>query len=155
MKVIIVTGTPCTGKTTLAKKLAKRLRARYVDVNRLVAKHKLHEGYDRRRKTRIVDTKKLNRFLVRVIKGSRQDLVIDSHLSQYLPRKYVDVCIVTRCDIKTLEKRLKKRGYSKAKVQENIDAELFAVCYNDAISRGHKVKVVDTTKKYFVSDLLK
>ena len=39
--VVIVTGTPSTGKTTIAKRLAKKINAMYVDVNKLVKKHVL------------------------------------------------------------------------------------------------------------------
>jgi broad-specificity NMP kinase len=47
MKKIIVTGTPGTGKTTLAKKLSKKLKYAYIDVNNVIKENKLKEGYDR------------------------------------------------------------------------------------------------------------
>ena len=34
---------------------------------------------------------------------------------------------------------------AKQKIQENIDAELFDVCYNEAQEMGHKIKVVERT----------
>ena len=55
MKVICITGTPSTGKTFLSKKLTKRLNYYYLDVNKIIKKYKLSEGYDRKRKTKIVD----------------------------------------------------------------------------------------------------
>ena len=81
-----------------------------------------------------------------MISKSKKLLVIDSHLSHYLPKKYVKLCVVTKCDLKVLKKRLEKRKYSKGKVRENLDAEIFDVCLNEAKELGHKVKVVDTTK---------
>jgi len=68
MKTVIVTGTPATGKTTLSKKLAKKLDFYYLDVNESIKKHKLSEGYDKKRKTKIVDVDKLNKFLINTIK---------------------------------------------------------------------------------------
>ena len=68
MKTIIVTGTPGTGKTAIAKKLAKRLKFYYLDVNKVINKYKLAEGYDRKRKTKIVGIKKLNKALIDFIK---------------------------------------------------------------------------------------
>lgn len=153
MKVIIVTGSVCTGKTTIAKKIAKFLKARYIDVNNIIRKENLSEGYDRKRKCKIVDEKKLVKSLVKLIKNSKEDLVIDSHLSHYLPSKYVDLCIVTTCDLKRLKKRLEKRGYDRNKVRENLDAEIFEVCLSEAKEVGHNIQVVDTSKKENVKRL--
>lgn len=160
MKVICVTGAPATGKTIIAKKLAKKLDYCYVDVNKLISEHKLSEGYDRKRKTKIVDVDKLNKFLINEIKSLKKSkkyngIIIDSHLSHYLPKKYVDLCIVTKCDIKELNKRLKRRKYPKSKIQENLQAEIFDVCYNEAIKRKHKVIAIDTTKSFNISDVAK
>ena len=131
-KVIVVTGTPGTGKTTVAKKIAKLLGYRYVDVNQVITHHKLSEGYDRKRKCKIIDTKRLNLILIKLITASKEGLVIDSHLSHFLPKKYVDICIVTRCKLKTLKRRLSKRGYDKNKVQENLESEIFEICLTEA-----------------------
>lgn len=144
VKIIIVTGSVCTGKTTIAKRLAKKSKAKYIDVNKLIKDYKLSEGYDRKRKCKIVDVKKLNKVLIKLIKGSKEDLVIDSHLSHFLPKKYVDMCIVCKTSIKKLRQRLKKRGYSKSKIKENVDVELFDACYNEAKELGHKLKIVST-----------
>jgi adenylate kinase len=142
---IIITGTPGTGKTTYAKELAIEKKYVYLDVNKIIEKKKLSEGYDRKRKSKIVDIKKLNKELIKIIKKDK-NIVVDSHLSHYLPKKYVNICIVTKCNLKTLEKRLKKRGYSKSKIRENLDAEIFDTCRIEAEELGHKVKVVFTDK---------
>jgi adenylate kinase len=150
MKTIIITGTPCTGKTTYARRLARQKGYLYVDVNRIIEKYKLSEGYDRKRRTKIIDTKKLNNVLVKLIQEQKENkqkgIIIDSHLSHYLPRKYVDLCIVTKCSLKELKKRLEKRGYTKSKVQENLEAEIFDICLEEAKELRHKIKVVDTSK---------
>jgi adenylate kinase len=147
MKTIIVTGTPGTGKTTLAKKLSKKLNYKYIDVNEVIKENKLKEGYDRKNKCYIIDIKKLNKSLIKIIEKSKNNLIIDSHLSHYLPKKYVDLCIVTKCNLKKLKSRLEKnRKYSKAKVRENLDCEIFDVCLNEARDAKHKVIVIDTTK---------
>lgn len=164
MKVIAITGTPGTGKTTLAKKMAMKTGCKYVDVTKLVKENKLYDSYDRKKKAYDVDEKKLNKFLIKMILSEiantpeRQSLsgrrkcktfscetkclLIDSHMSHYLPSRYVDLCIVTKTDLKKLKKRLEKRGYSSAKVRENMDAEIFDVCLNEAKEEGHKIKII-------------
>ena len=150
MNVIIVTGTPGTGKTKIAKKISNEKKYIYLDVKSLIKKNKLGESYDRKRRTFVVDTKKLNKILIydyivplkldKKING----VVIDSHLSHHLPKKYVDLCIVTKCDLKELKKRLDKRSYSKAKVRENLDCEIFDICLNEAREAGHKMQIIKT-----------
>lgn len=143
--IIIISGSVGTGKTFVAKILAKKYKLRYIDVNKLIKKNKLYESYDRKLKTYIVDVKKLNKNLIGIIKKNK-NLVIDSHLSHYLPKKYVDLCIITKCDLKVLKKRLEKRGYSKEKIRENLDAEIFDTCLMEAEERKHKIKIIDTSK---------
>jgi adenylate kinase len=151
---IVVTGTPGTGKTTLAKALAKKHKLAYIDVSKLIKEKRIYDSYDRKRKCFVVDTKKLNRELIKIIKKNNK-VVIDSHLSHYLPKKHVDLCIVVRCrNLKELKKRLIKRGYSSEKVRENLYAEIFDTCLSEAQEAGHKVIAVDTFSKN-ISRLLK
>lgn len=144
MKVYVVSGCVGTGKTTFAKKLAKEKDLDYVDVTNLVEEYDLDSGYDKKRKCKIVDVDKLVKKLIEIIKKSKKRLVIDSHLGHYLDPKYVDRCYITKCEIKELRKRLKKRKYSKDKIEENIEAEIMDVCYNEALEKGHKVEVITT-----------
>ncbi len=185
MKIIIVTGTPGTGKTLLSGKLAGKLNFHYIDANDIVRKYKISEGYDKKRKTKLVDANKLNKALIREISGIKNTneeatklqrqknepnkknslkktknkiidgIIIDSHLSHYLPKKYVDLCIVTKCNLKLLRKRLRKRKYSKEKIRENMDAEIFDVCLSEAREKGHNILVFDTSKGTGINKTIK
>ena len=143
MTTIIVSGIPGTGKTTVAKKIANEKDYIYVDVKEVIKKHNLSEGYDKARDTEIIDIDRLNKALIEIIETER-NVVIDSHLSHYLPKKYVDKCIITKCDLKELKKRLAKRGYSKEKIRENLDAEIFDTCRVEALEAGYDIEVVYT-----------
>jgi adenylate kinase len=143
---IIVTGTPGTGKTTIAKLIAKKYKLKYIDTNKIIKANKLILGYDKKKQTNIVDHKKLAKILVEMIKKNG-NLVIDGHLSHYIPKKYVNLCIVTKCDIKILKKRLEKRRYSFEKIRENLDCEIFDVILNETIELRHNIYVIDTSDK--------
>jgi adenylate kinase len=155
MAVVIVTGTPGTGKTTVAMRLAKKLGYMYVDVNKVISKEKLSSGYDRKKKCKVVDVKKLVKALVKMIKKSDSGLVIDSHLSHYLPDSVVDLCVVTKCNLKLLKRRMKRRKYSEDKIRENLDCEIFDVCLNEAKESRHKVVAVETGKKIDYEKLIR
>ncbi|MBS1267114.1 MAG: putative adenylate kinase [Candidatus Woesearchaeota archaeon] len=149
--IIIVTGSPGTGKTHLSKRLAKELNYDYIDVNKIIDEHKLSDGYDKKRDCKIIDIDKLNKILLNT---EKKNLIIDSHLSHYLPAKKVDLCIVTKCDISILKKRLEKRGYDKNKIRENLDCEIFDNCLMQAQEKNHKIKIVDTTNEYDIDKLV-
>ena len=145
-KAIIVSGCVGTGKSKTAEKISKEKNYKYVDITKLIKKYNLSEGYDKKRKSLIVDTKKLNKVLIGLIKNSKETLIIDGHLSHYLDKEYVKLCIITKCNLKELKRRLEKRGYSKSKIRENLDAEIFDTCRIEALERKHKVKIIYTSK---------
>jgi adenylate kinase len=155
MKVIIISGSVGTGKTTLSKKLSKILNYEYVDVSKLIKKNKLSFGYDEENECEIIDIKKLNKFLVELIKKSKKNLIIDSHLSHYLPKKYVDLCIVTTCDISILRDRLKKRKYNAKKIKDNIEAEIFDTIVIETKEKKYNLFILNTTEGYKINDIVK
>ncbi len=158
--IIIISGTPGTGKTTLAKKLMNVLNYPLLDLKHFIKEKNLAESYDKKRKTNIIDIKKLNKEIIKEIKKvqnqhSPKGMIIESHLSHYLPKKYVGLCIITKTGLKTLKKRLQNRGYSKEKIRENMDSEIFDVCLNEAKERGHNILIIDTTKTINIKEIAK
>lgn len=150
MKLIIVTGTPGTGKTHLSKILAKELGYHYLDIQKLGKG--IYSGYDKSRKVKIVAISKMISAFIRLYNQKKKvhykGIIFDSHLSHYLPRSLVDLCIVLTCDIKKLKQILEKRGYNKKKIRENLDAEIFEICYNEALERRHNILKIDTSKGF-------
>ena len=146
MKAIVVTGTPATGKTTVAKALICKGR-RYLDLNSFAQDKGLATGYDKERACQMIDTDQLVEEIRPVIESSEEVLVIDSHLSHHIPPELVSVCIVTRCPLPELKRRLKDRGYAASKVRENLDSEIFDICLTEAREEGHNVLVFDTSKE--------
>lgn len=142
---ICVTGTPGTGKTSLSRLLEKVTGYKRIDVKRLIVTKKLAYSYDKERRCLVVDTRKLTAELKKVL-SKNDKVIIDSLLSHHLPKKYVSTCFVTKCDLAVLNKRLEKRKYSKKKIRENLDAEIFDICLTEAQQNRHHVAVINTTK---------
>ena len=142
-KVVVISGTPGTGKSTLAKKMVKECGFKRLDVS----KHykEISTGYNRKKQCYDIDMKKFEKLVKERLKETtKKGLVIDSHIGQLLPKKLVTVCIILTCsNLRKLKNRLKRRKYSKKKIEENIQAEIFQTCLHEAREKGHNVVVVD------------
>ncbi|MCD6547650.1 MAG: adenylate kinase family protein [Nanoarchaeota archaeon] len=143
--LLIISGTPGVGKSSVAKELSKKLNAKLVDLEKIAKENNIVVTYDKKAKSYVVDESKLTKVIKKQIKDG--NYIIPSHLSHFISPKIVDLCVVLRCNPKELEKRLKKRKYSKEKIKENILAEILDVCLIEAVEIGHKVHEINTTNK--------
>ena len=126
MGIIILTGTPGTGKTTIARLLSKKINALLIEIKKIVEKNKT--VFPKKGKEQIVDIKKLQKLVLDEIKNKpTSPVIIEGHLAAELKIPAL-LGIVLRCQPKILEKRLQKRNYSKQKIKENILAELLDYC---------------------------
>ena len=46
------------------------------------------------------------------------------------------------------------KKFNKNKIQENIQAEIFDICLNEAKEKKHKVIVINTTKGFNIKDII-
>ncbi|MBI2665226.1 AAA family ATPase [Candidatus Woesearchaeota archaeon] len=153
-KLIIITGTPGTGKSTLAVKLARLLKFQRINLHDFYSE--MSVGYDRKNKCYDVNINKFISLVKKLKKENKKGLILDSHIAHLLPKQLVDLCVVIICpNLKILEARLKKRKYSSHKIRDNLDAEIFQICLNEAKEKGHKVIILDGSKKIYVKNLAK
>lgn len=154
-KLIIITGTPGTGKSTLAKLLVKQLDYERLDLHQYYKQ--LSTIYNRKKQCYDLDEEKVLTLVKKQLKTTqREGIIIDSHIAHHLPKSLVTLCIVLTCsNLKELEKRLKKRKYSKQKIRENLDAEIFQICLTESQEKKHKIVAVDTSKKMNIPAIIK
>lgn len=136
--VIGLTGTPGTGKKTIAPALASRLKMPCVGIDDLARSNGLLTvaagGM-------IVDTERLGERL----SGSfKRGCVVYGHLlPEVIIRRDLGVALVLRCEPSVLKRRLVHRGYPEGKVLQNVEAELIGEVYSEARRRFGPTKVWD------------
>ncbi len=134
--IIGITGTPGTGKTS-----ASALLDNVLDLNELIKREGLYVGIDKKRDSLIVDMDAVYDRIQKIADG--RDLVIEGHLSHHVS----DIAIVLRTSPDELERRLSERGYSGAKIRENVEAETIDVILVEAVEWCDKIYEINTTDK--------
>ncbi|XP_055388100.1 adenylate kinase isoenzyme 6 homolog [Condylostylus longicornis] len=136
---ILITGTPCTGKTALCEQLVdvfpsseNTLGFVHVNVSQLVKDNQLYTEWDDNLNVPIFDDDLLVNHLDPLMESDRGGLLIDFHSGELFPSEWFDLIIVLRAETHTLFDRLKDRGYSESKINENMEAEIFQIVLDSA-----------------------
>ena len=136
-----ITGTPGTGKKSVAPIVAERLGTRCLSLSELARSYGLVS------KSGAVDTRKLRARLEHNLTGEE---VVYGHLLPYaVPPSAVSKVVVLRCEPGVLKQRLRLRGYRLPKIVENVEAELIGIVSADSFDtygRGRTWEV-DTTSR--------
>jgi adenylate kinase len=149
-RVILVTGTPCVGKTTTAKALVKKLGAQYINLTDFAKTNGLILGEDKERNTTIIDEKAMQKKISETIDSSEfANIIIDGHYaSAVTPTQYVAHVFVLRRNPKELKQFMEKCGYTGTKMWENLQAEIIDVCLGEAVEvHAGRVCELDVTGK--------
>ncbi|MBN2487979.1 MAG: adenylate kinase family protein [Methanosarcinaceae archaeon] len=160
--LIGLTGTPGTGKTSVSNLLKEEYGYKIIHLNELIKEEHLYSEVDTKRDSVIAD---MEQVIARVNDLIRNDLIrepdnnrgkndeitiLESHLSHHI----ADIVIVLRASPDELRKRLSKRKYPPAKVQENVEAEALDVILVESFEWCDQVFEINTTGR-FVNDIAK
>jgi adenylate kinase len=149
-RVILITGTPCVGKTTAAKQLTAKLNAQYINLTDFAKTFGLTQGEDAERKTTIIDENKMRQKLTQAIEASGSPyIIVDGHYAAAVtPINLVNRVFVLRRNPKELKEFMQKCGFSDAKLYENLSAEILDSCLIEAMqTQADKVCELDVTGK--------
>ncbi|MBI4176547.1 MAG: AAA family ATPase, partial [Candidatus Aenigmarchaeota archaeon] len=86
---------------------------------------------------------KMEREILKIAE-KKENIVIESHYAHDMP---CDAIVVLRVQPKELLARGRKKGWPRAKIKENMEAEIMEVCKSEALESGKTVIEIDTTGK--------
>ncbi|WP_394348590.1 adenylate kinase family protein [Halonotius roseus] len=137
---LVVTGTPGTGKTTATEQLAADTDAEIIHLNDAIREFELYSERDADRDSLVTDLDAVREHL-----GEWRG-ILESHLAHHVD---ADRVVVLRCEPSILEDRLRDRGDSDAKAQENAESEALDVVLSEAVENHGEGAVyeVDTTDR--------
>ena len=159
-KLVVITGTPGVGKSTIGRLLAERVGAQYVDLGRLVRDRGLYIGVDEEDGSLIVDLKLLAEEVSRLVDSTDGWVVLEGHYAhQVVPKNAVYLIFVLRKNPHQLREELRSRGYREGKISENLEAEILDVCLWEAVElhgreKVYEVDVSDRNPEEVVEELL-
>ncbi len=149
-RVILITGTPCVGKTTTAKALAAKLDAAYINLTDYAKANNLILSEDKERNTLIIDEEGMQQKLAQTIdETDNANIIVDGHYaSAVTPTQHAAQVFVLRRNPKELKLFMEKCGYSGSKMWENLQAEIIDVVLGEAVEvHAGRVCELDVTGK--------
>ena len=140
--IIIITGTPGTGKSAITSLLSAKLGYEKLNVSSFLIQNKVFSEYDELRHSYIIDEDKAKELLALTIKDN---VVIETIYPSLISK--ADKVVVLRRDPRVLYKELIERGWNELKVAENVMAEALGVVSSEAKENFTNVCEIDTTNK--------
>jgi len=142
---IIITGTPGTGKTTIAQIIATELK--YTVINEKQLSLELNAGeFNSENNEYEIDITKLEKGINKFLK-KKSNIIIEGHVICEAKLEPIDMVIVLRLNPEILELRLEKREYSPEKIQDNVFCEGIDYCYKKAIKNYEEAKIIQIETK--------
>ncbi len=138
---ITITGTPGTGKTSVARILQEKLKIPLYHLSEAVKEYKLFSSYDKEREAFVADVEKLVEFF-----SKKKSFLAEGLIAHYIP---ADICIILRASPKEIERRLSTRNYSIDKIKENAESEKLDVIATEVFQNPNAPLIcqIDTTNK--------
>lgn len=144
-KAIFITGTPCTGKTTVGEVLSHKLNCKLIKINDLAIENDFVLGIDEDKGYKVIDIDALNDKVSEIIAESEELTIFEGHLAHLCSG--ADKVIVLRVHPEILRTRLEGRNYSDSKIRENLEAEALGVCTAESFDEyGDKIAEIDVSE---------
>ncbi len=147
---LLITGTPGTGKTTLAKGLAKKLKMVVINEKDFALKHSIGAFNDENELEIPIKEfeKQANKFL-----SKKDNVIFEGHTICEMKLK-VDKVLLIRIEPEVLEARLEARNYSMEKIMDNTFCEGIDYCRKHLLRTYPASKIIEIHSKNRLEDTL-
>mmetsp|Transcript_1687 Transcript_1687/g.2990 ORF Transcript_1687/g.2990 Transcript_1687/m.2990 type:complete len:182 (-) Transcript_1687:17-562(-) len=147
---VLVTGVPGSGKSGLCESLVELYKESgiggecgmeclvHVDVSKFAVEKGFTLEYDSDYATYEIDEERvLDELEIETAKHGR---IVEYHSCDWFPERWFQLVVVLRCSTEILFDRLKERGYSGKKLEDNMQCEIFNVLGEEAIESYPKAE---------------
>ncbi len=142
---IAITGSPGTGKTTLAKRLARVMGIKPINERAFALKKRIG-SWNAEENELEVPLGKLQKALAAELR-KRKNAIVEGHMICEV-RLPVDYVVLLRVHPEVLEARLEAKGYKAEKVQDNVFCEGIEYCKKHVLKRYPAKRVVEIFSGY-------
>lgn len=149
---ILITGTPGTGKSSLAERVASAVSFSQYDVSAVAKEEKLCAEYDEELDTYVIDEDMVLDHMEERLGAAGGGYVVDYHSCDLFPERWFDLVVVLTCDNSELHDRLKARGYGEKKIAKNVECEIFQTIVEEA-RESYAPEVVRVCASNSIEDL--
>jgi len=148
LKCIGISGTPGTGKTSVARTLSQILNIPHIDLSSYVVNNNLYTHYDEERSSYVIDEDKVRVGIINLYR-EKGPMIISGHYIEIIPRDIFEIVFILRRNPLELIGILIDRGWTYQKIAENVEAELLSICTLNAIDEfGEDIVVeIDVSSK--------
>ena len=144
--MIGITGSPGTGKKTIARELSENMNVDVFDINKFIIENNLAEYEEDQL---IVNSLKNVRERINHEFIGKKFIIIGHLLPEVIPKDTLLKVIVLRCEPDILIDRYKERNYDELKIKDNLVSELIGtIHYNTVMKYGNdKTFEIDVSNK--------
>ncbi len=144
--MIGITGSPGTGKKTIARELSENINVDVFDINKFIIENNLAEYEEDQL---IVNNLKNVRERINHEFIGKKFIIIGHLLPEVIPKDTLLKVIVLRCEPDILIDRYKERNYDELKIKDNLVSELIGtIHYNTVMKYGNdKTFEIDVSNK--------
>jgi len=140
---LIITGTPGTGKTTLAKKLGQKLKLNVINEKDFALKHSIGKFNDQNELEIPIKKfeQKANQYL-----SKHDGIIMEGHVLCEAKLKADYVLLIT-INPEELEQRLESRNYPAEKIMDNVFCEGIQYCKKHVERNYKKSRILEIRSK--------
>jgi adenylate kinase len=127
---ILLSGTPGTGKSTLAKRIAEETSMTWINVGDFAKEKGFLGAWDEEYECHELEEDPLLDELEELV--AKGGCIVDHHVTDFFPERYFDIVFIMRTENDQLYERLSKRGYKGKKFEDNLQCEIFQTVLEEA-----------------------